>query len=89
MRSSIKASRYGRAMRWVVSVKAAVLDEDARVLLGLNDRGEWELPGGQLEHGESPQRAVEREVLGETRLQVSGETLLRAWVFEPPPAPRC
>ncbi|SJM68745.1 hypothetical protein FM112_13590 [Gulosibacter sp. 10] len=38
-------------MRWPVSVKGVVLDEDDGVLLGMNDRDEWELLGGRLEPG--------------------------------------
>lgn len=62
-----------------------MLDDSGRVLLGLNDRGEWELPGGQLEEGESPQSAVRREVLEESGLEVTVGALIRAWVFEPLP----
>lgn len=54
-------------------------------MLGLNDRDEWELPGGQLEEGESPQECVEREILEETGLVVTAATLLRTWMFEPVP----
>lgn len=70
-------------MRWPVSIKAVVLDDGGRVLLGLNDRNEWELPGGQLERGESPEQAVVREVREETGLIVEPVELLRVWVFEP------
>lgn len=69
----------------MVSVKAVVLDGSGRVLLVLNDRGEWEHPGGQLEEGESPQSAVRREVFEESRLEVTVGPLIRAWVFEPLP----
>ena len=56
---------------------------DARgVLLALNERDEWELPGGQLEEGESPELCVVREVLEETSLVVTAGCLLDAWVFE-------
>ena len=69
----------------MVSIKAVVLDDGGRVLLGLNHRGEWELPGGQLEEGESPTSAVRREVLEECGLEVTVGPLIRAWVFEPVP----
>lgn len=47
-----------------------------------NGRGEWELPGGRLEIGESPQDCVAREVLEELNLEVEVGPLLDAWVFE-------
>jgi hypothetical protein len=40
-----------------VSVKG-VVPHAGRYLLALNDRGEWELPGGQLEETESPEQGV-------------------------------
>lgn len=68
-------------MKWTVSVKGVLVD-DGCILLGLNDRGEWELPGGQLEAGESPESAVSREFREETGLEVKAERLLLAEVFE-------
>ena len=44
-----------------VSVKAVII-EDGRVLLLANDRGEWELPGGRPDPGESEPTAVAREI---------------------------
>ncbi len=44
-----------------VSVKAVILDQ-GRVLLLANDRGEWELPGGRLDRGESETEALIREI---------------------------
>ena len=38
---------------WPVSIKGAVF-VDEKVVLLLNDRAEWELPGGRLEKGETP-----------------------------------
>ncbi len=47
-----------------VSVKAVIVDR-GRVLLLANDRGEWELPGGRLDPGESETEALLREVAEE------------------------
>lgn len=44
-----------------VSVKAVIVEE-GRVLLLANDRGEWELPGGRLDPGESEADALVREI---------------------------
>src|SRR5215467_5919157 len=68
-------------MRWMVSVKGVVLDGD-RVLLAYNDRSEWELPGGRLEMGESPEECVAREIREETGLEVRVGPILSSWVFE-------
>lgn len=72
-------------MRWPVSVKGVVLDERDRVLLGMNNRNEWELLGGRLEPGESPEEAVRREISEEAGLMVSPRSLIRAWLFQPIP----
>jgi len=50
---------------------AAILDKDARILLTRRaDNGQWCLPGGRMEPGESAAEACEREVLEETGLSV-------------------
>jgi 8-oxo-dGTP pyrophosphatase MutT (NUDIX family) len=68
-------------MRWVVSVKGVLISRGA-VLLGLNDRDEWELPGGQLEENEHPRETVVREFAEETGLDVRAGRLLLADTFE-------
>ena len=50
---------------------AAIFDEQGRILLTRRtDNGQWCLPGGRMESGESVAEACEREVLEETRLTV-------------------
>jgi 8-oxo-dGTP diphosphatase len=68
-------------VKWTVSVKGVLLDGD-HVLLGLNDRGEWELPGGQLEAGEQLHDALIREFAEETGMRVHVGSLAHSWVFE-------
>ena len=67
-------------MRLPISVKG-VLIHRGRVLLLRNERGEWELPGGRLDDGETPEEAVAREIREETGLMVSVTSLVDAWVF--------
>ena len=80
-----KRSRLG--VRSPVSVKGVILDRD-RVILLRYGRDEWELPGGRLEAGESPEECVAREVLGELGLKVEVGLLLDAWVYGPLPERR-
>lgn len=58
----------------------ALLCQGNRVLLTrrVNDpqRGRWTFPGGFVDAGEDPRRAVERECLEETGLEVKAEAVL-------------
>ena len=58
-----------------VSVKG-VLIHDGCVLLLLNERGEWDLPGGRPDPGEDHRAALKREVGEETGLEVEVGTAL-------------
>ncbi|MCR6031701.1 NUDIX domain-containing protein [Nocardioides sp. zg-579] len=59
-----------------------VRDREGRVLLcQLTYKQDWDLPGGVVEVGESPQTAVEREVEEELGLRIStGSLLLTDWL---------
>lgn len=62
--------------RHSVSVAAAVVDDDGRVLaVRRADNDHWEPPGGVLELDESIDAGLRREVLEETGLHVEAERL--------------
>jgi 8-oxo-dGTP pyrophosphatase MutT (NUDIX family) len=67
-----------------VSVKGVVYSY-GRVALLKNARDEWELPGGRLEVGESPEVCLAREVHEELGVSVNVGPLLDVWIYEPLP----
>ena len=79
--------RDNDAYRFPVSVKGIVV-RDGAVVLVHNRRGEWELPGGKLEIGESPEQCVPREIDEELGLDVETAMLVDAWVYEIAPGTR-
>ncbi len=64
-----------------VSVKGVILD-GGRFPLLLNERAEWELPGGRLEPGETPADCLAREIMEELGARVQVEAILDAWLYE-------
>jgi 8-oxo-dGTP pyrophosphatase MutT (NUDIX family) len=63
-----------------VSIKGVVV-RDGRVLLLRNERDEWELPGGRIEPGESPEQCVAREIAEETQWTVATGPILDTWMY--------
>ncbi len=66
--------------RFPVSIKGVIL-QDGRVVLLRNERDEWELPGGRLEMGESPEECVAREIREELGLDVRVGAILDSWQY--------
>jgi 8-oxo-dGTP diphosphatase len=64
-----------------LSIKGVVIDGGC-VLLLLNERGEWDLPGGRPNSGEDHRSALTREVREESGLEVEVGALLDEHVFE-------
>ena len=68
-------------MSYPLSIKG-VLIHDGRVLLLLNERGEWDLPGGRPDRGEDQRDALVREVREETGLDIVVGARLDEHLFE-------
>ena len=69
--------RLGKEGTIRLGCSAAIFDEQRRILLTRRaDNGQWCLPGGRMESGESAAEACEREVLEETGLSVRVKRLV-------------
>ncbi len=64
-----------------ISVKGVLIHQD-RVLLLLNERDEWDLPGGRPDPGEDHRAALAREVREEAGLSVEVGAALDEHLFE-------
>lgn len=67
-----------------LSIKGVLIHE-GRVLLLLNERGEWDLPGGRPDPGEDHRAALVREVREEAGLAVTVGTPVDEHLFEVQP----
>jgi len=68
-------------VNYPLSIKGVVV-HGGRVLLLLNERDEWDLPGGRPDPGEDHRAALVREVLEETGLAVEVGALVDEHLFE-------
>ena len=64
----------------ITAVCAFVFDKDDNILAVKNSRG-WDIPGGKVEQGESPDRAVIREVFEEASVVVDNAQLFHIQEF--------
>jgi 8-oxo-dGTP pyrophosphatase MutT (NUDIX family) len=65
-----------------VSVKGVLVTSGDKVVLVLNDRGEWELPGGRIELGESPEGCLAREIEEELGVTATVGEPIDSYLFE-------
>lgn len=69
--------RLGREGKIRLGVSVTIFDEQGSILLTRRaDNGQWCLPGGAMDPGESAAEACEREVLEETGLSVRVKRLV-------------
>lgn len=69
--------------RYPISIKAVRCAPKGELVLMLNERDEWELPGGRIEPGELPRDCLAREIEEELGLQVEVDAApLDAYLFE-------
>ena len=54
-----------------ISVKGIVINDDGLVLLCREDNGKWEMMGGGIDHGETPEECMHRDIKEETSLEVT------------------
>lgn len=72
-------------MTWGISVKAVIIWADG-VLLLHNERGEWELPGGQPDREDrSPAAVLRRELAEEVGLEIEVGPLVTTYRYDPVP----
>jgi len=69
--------RLGKLGKLAIGCSAAIFDQDQKILLIKRaDNGEWAVPGGYMEAGESVSEGCEREVYEETGLHVQVKRLV-------------
>lgn len=71
---------WQRSPRHIVSAAVVALDDDGRLLLVRSPLRGWEMPGGQVEIGESLEAAARREVHEESGIEV--DDLVFCGVFQ-------
>lgn len=70
--------KIGHAFLLMPSVAAIVRDEEGRILLVQSVEGRWQLLGGAVDPGETPEDALRRECLEEANAVVRPTRLLAA-----------
>ena len=82
MTQVVYGPRLGKQGKLRLGCSAAIFDEQGRVLLTRRaDNGQWCLPSGGMDSGESVAEACEREVLEETGLRVRVKRLVGVYSY--------
>jgi len=77
MTQILYGDRLGREGKIRLGCSAAIINDEGKILLTRRlDNGQWRLPSGGVEAGESPSEAVIREALEETCLRVRVKRLV-------------
>ena len=79
-RESWERERWERAPKHVLSAAAVVVNSANELLLVRSPRRGWEMPGGQVEQGESLRKAAIRETLEESGIEI--EVIAFCGVFQ-------
>lgn len=75
-------------MKKIVKVVGAIIENDnSEILCALRSKdmslsGFWEFPGGKIEDGESPEKAIIREIYEELSCEVKFSSLFSATTYE-------
>ena len=64
-----------------ISCKGIVF-EAGKIWLRMNERNDWELPGGRLDEGEQPEDAIRREIREELDAEISEPALVDVYVWK-------
>ena len=71
-----------------IEVVAAIIVRDRRIFATQRGYGEWkdwwEFPGGKIEHGETPEDALKREIREELATEIEVDELLTAVEYDYP-----
>ena len=82
MTQVLYGDRLGKQGEIRLGCSAAIFDAQERILLTRRaDNGQWCLPGGRMESGESAAEACEREVFEETGLSVRVKRLVGVYSY--------
>ncbi|RON58494.1 NUDIX hydrolase [Pseudomonas frederiksbergensis] len=65
-----------------VSIKGVLQSPEGLIVLMLNERDEWELPGGRIELGETAADCLAREISEELDVEVEVGEPLDSYLFE-------
>jgi mutator protein MutT len=69
------------ARKYPISAKG-IVPVNGKIALVKNERNEWELPGGKIGRGETPEQCAVREIKEELNIEASIDRLFDAWMYK-------